>query len=481
MRRHWGAWMLLLGACSSETGNEPDAVDAGANLRDAGSDARADAKPDAKAPARVDGVTLRANVKAITRASDALPGVFIPPYVSCAPPRDGEPAGKGPDGKVCTNVAISGSTEPGRHFPDYGSCDIVITQRPFWSVPPAAESKPDDPRLDDPAYLKELGWVSSQIEASGCVCCHDSKVLGKQAGEWDIRLGPLWLDSLSDTGLALFAGLADSSVLGAYHAKDNNGFERDVTGIPSDDSARMQKFMLQELARRGISEDQARAVPPFGGPIYANRVAVPTACGAGEGVTPDGTIVWNGADARYLYVMREESDNPGVPPNLDLPEGTLFRLDVLASQPALASGVPYGTTPPGSFQFFPEAERAPKLVAGTRYHLYVLEDVGLPLANCLFRFGDELPVASGDAGVPDSAVPSPDAGGCTLPAAGFGATCKSDGDCPCAADYCALMPGQKTGYCTKTGCKEDATVCPNNWSCFDLSLFAASLPSICTK
>jgi hypothetical protein len=95
------------------------------------------------------------------------------------------------------------------------------------------ESKPDDPRLSDEAYLAELAWVTEQVEASGCVCCHDSKVLGKQAGEWDIRLGPLWLDSLPDTGLALFAGLADSSTLGAYHPEDNNGFNRDITGIPS--------------------------------------------------------------------------------------------------------------------------------------------------------------------------------------------------------------------------------------------------------
>ena len=28
-------------------------------------------------------------------------------------------AGDGPDGQVCTNVAISGSTEDGRYFPDY--------------------------------------------------------------------------------------------------------------------------------------------------------------------------------------------------------------------------------------------------------------------------------------------------------------------------------------------------------------------------
>ncbi|HEX5661826.1 MAG TPA: hypothetical protein VFX59_31760, partial [Polyangiales bacterium] len=323
MQRRLGACLVLLGACSESGGSEPEIEDA--RVRDAAPDAtRADASVDAAIA--IDGLTLRTDVEAIERADQALPGVFIPPYVSCEAPKDGKP-GLGANGEVCTNVAISGSTEPGRKFADYASCDVVMTQRPFWSVPPWAESKPDDPRLSDQPYLDELAWVTSQIEATGCVCCHDSKVLGKQAGEWDIRLGPLWLDSLSDTGLALFAGLADSSVLGAYPPAENYGFNREITGIPSDDSARMQKFMLAELTRRGISEDEARAVPPFGGPIYANRVAVPTECGPGEGVAPDGRIVWNAAAARYVYVMRADSENPGVPPNLDLPEGTLFRLD----------------------------------------------------------------------------------------------------------------------------------------------------------
>ncbi|HEY6878795.1 MAG TPA: hypothetical protein VI299_12285, partial [Polyangiales bacterium] len=214
--------------------------------------------------------------------------------------------------------------------------------------------------------------------------------------------------------------------------------------------------------------------------------APPVACAA-EGVTPEGRIVWTGGDARYVYVMREESENPGVPPNLDLPEGTLFRLDVLASDPPVASGVPYGTTPAGTFQMYPERERAPELVPGTRYHLYVLADVAVPLVNCVFTFGEPIevePPKSPDAGAPspDASTPAAtDGGTCTLPNDGFGATCKVDADCPCAANYCALMPGQKTGTCTKTGCKDDPSLCPSGYRCFDLSVFAANLPAICTK
>lgn len=487
----WGFWLGVLGACSSGgdgagTGAQQTERDAGATVQsDASASTRdaASAAPGSDATLSADRLTLRSDVQAITRAADALPGVFIPPWLSCQPPKAGEPPGQGPNGEVCTHVMISGCTEAGRKFADYASCDVVLTQRPFWSVPPAAESDPNDPRLGDQGYLDELAWVTSQVEATGCVCCHDSQVVGKQAGEWDIRKGPLWLDSLSDTGLALFAGLADSSVLGAYPASENNGFDRFVTGLPTTDSPRMKAFMLAELTRRGLTEDWARAVPPFGGPIYTNRVTPPTECGPGEGVAPDGTIVWNGAAARYVYVLDASSENPGVPPNLDLPDGTVFRLDVLASQPALASGVAYGTTPAGSFQAFPATERAPALVSGTRYHLYVLKDQGLPLANCLFTFGDELaspPTAiESDAGT--TAAPGGDAGTCALPDDGWGATCKTDGDCPCGANYCALMPGQSSGYCTKTGCKADPSLCPSGWSCFDLSLFAADLPAICTN
>jgi hypothetical protein len=493
--RPWLGFLVLAVASAAACGEDGPALAPSDTSRDAGRlepglDGSMSAAPPTASNA---GLTFRADIAPVLRAEDALEGTFIPPYRSCVEPLDDKP-GNGPDGKVCTNVAISGATEPGRYFPDYGSCDIVLTQRPFWSVPPAAASLPDDPRLDDAAYLAELGWVSEQIEATGCVCCHDSKQLGKQAGEWDIRLGPLWLDSLSDTGLALFAGLADSSSLGAYPAADNNGFERDVTGVMSTDAARMKAFMLAELARRGISEDEARAAPPFGGPIYTNRVTKPKPCAAGEGVTKDGEIVWRGGPARYVYVGSAEGDNPGVPPNLDLPDDTLLRLDVLPSQPPVASGVAYGSTPAGTFQSFPESTPAEPLTVGQTYHLTVLRDVGLPIANCTFKFGDEVPavevprpaqpLASQDGGVSES-----DGGGtmpvaCTLAggdAEGWGAPCKESVDCTCAANYCALQPGKAEGYCSKTGCKDDPSVCPGDWTCFDISMFAPGQPAVCTK
>jgi hypothetical protein len=233
----------------------------------------------------------------------------------------------------------------------------------------------------------------------------------------------------------------------------------------------MQAFLQRELARRGMTEEQARAVPPFGGPIYANRVAKPEDCSTkGMGVDPELGVQFGGAPARYVYVLADGSDNPGVPPNLDLPQGTLWRLDVLPSAAPVASGLRYGTTPGGSFQALPERGAAPELERGKRYQLYALADVGLPLANCQFTFGEPV--------VPAPATPPPAASSCD--AGGFGASCQGDADCSCEADYCAKMPGQSSGTCTVTGCKAQPSVCPQGYGCFDLSQFASGLPSICT-
>jgi hypothetical protein len=362
----------------------------------------------------------------------------------------------------------------------------VLTQRPFWPVPPAGESDPNDPRLQDAAFLDELEWAKEQIEASGCVCCHDSRQNDGQVGQWDISHEPIWLDTISDSGLALFAGFADSSVLGAYPPEQNHGFDRTATGIPTTDTERMRAFVVAELTRRGITEDEARAVAPFGGPIYTNQVAVPQACGEGVGIDQNGIVHWTGGDARYLYVMEQSSKNPGVPPNLDLPEGTLFRLDVLASQEPIESGVQYGTAPEGAFQRVPTSGEAPELERDTRYHLTVLRDVGVPIANCIVTFGDAVSTPELDAAVDDrDASADPDASvpdtctGANADDQGFGAPCTTDAQCTCAADYCALMPGQATGYCTFTGCVEDASVCPTDSSCFDVSIFQPGAPAIC--
>jgi hypothetical protein len=431
-------------------------------------------------------LTYRADVAPVTDPAAAMPGVFIPPFLDCRDSQDGKP-GEGPDGKVCTHVAISGCTEAGRYFPDYADCAVVRTQRPFWVEAPANEPDPDDPRLDDPAFMGELAWMTQQLEASACTCCHDSRVNDGKTGQWDIHHGPIWLDTLSDDGLALFIGLADSSALGAYPADDNHGFDRTQTGVPTNDTARMKAFLAKELERRGISREQAAAVPPFGGPIFANK-SMPTEPCRGQGVDPSGKLQLGAAKVRYVYVMNDGAANPGVPPDQDLPDGTLWRLDVLASAAAISGELAYATTPEGTFQVQPADQPAPALERGTRYELYALQDVGLPVINCSFTFGEALGTPAAVSGTA-SAPAWTGASGSTCDAAssrGFGAACSTSGAdaeaCPCApAGYCALMPGQTQGYCTATDCKSNPSLCPSGWSCFDLSAFDPSLPAICAK
>lgn len=491
-------WILaaatyLVVACTENTGNLPQASHDASHSALDGLDAGADGTGDHTA-----GLTFGSSVHPITSVDQALPGTFIPPFEDCRAPLDGDTASRA-DGKVCTNVAISGCTEPGKYFPAYASCDVVRRQRPYWPAPPANVSSGDDARLRDETFLRESAWASEQIGASGCACCHDGRVIAPS--QWDISLGALWIDSLSSSGLALFAGLADSSVLGAYPPAANHGFDREKVGVPSTDPERMKAFALSELQRRGLSEEWARAVQPFGGPIYTNSVKPPEPCAAGQGIAVDGSVHWTGGPARYVYVLSPGSKNPGVPPNLDLPQGTLWRLDVLASAPPLESGVRFGTTPAGSFQAHPPASRAEPLGDGMTYQLVALRDVGLPLVNCLFQYGAAVADAPDAAAVsmPDAAVygPYPEAGApgdaspdtemCTLAggdARGFGAPCADTtqhSDCPCAADYCSKSPFDSQGYCSVTGCKEDPSVCPAGWTCFDVSVFAPGQPSVCTK
>ena len=303
----------------------------------------------------------------------------------CVPPIEGEPAGAGPDGEVCTWQAISGATEEGRYFADYADCSAVLTQRPYWGASASADTAPDDPRLSDPTWVAEYEWVTDQVEASACICCHSTtEAPDGEASGWYIEAGPIWTDTFDDDGMAMMAGWVDSSVFGAFEAEDNNGFSRERAGSPTTDEDRMIAFFEGELARRGLTRDDFVDTPPFGGPLYDQLEYVPDACADGLGVAADGTITWAGGDARYVYVLEADANPPGVPPNLDLPEGTVWRLDVDWTADPVASGLTYGDTLPDTWQRWPEDGSAPELMAGETYYLYVLADIYLPLTRCLF-------------------------------------------------------------------------------------------------
>lgn len=311
--------------------------------------------------------------------------VFLPPELVCVEPLEGEPAGNGPNGQVCTWQLISGATEEGRNFEDYASCDVVRTQRPYYAYPRPDDAEKEDARLQNPAYVTELNWVKSQIKSTACVCCHASTLTPSGVSNWDIDQPNNFMNGFYPSGLALGANWVNSEALGAFPAAENNGFDREISGFPSTDPERMREFFLGELRFRGLTQEDFAEARPFGGPLYDQIYYEPGACGAGTGIGTDGTITWDGGPARYIYFLEEGSKSPTVPPNLDTPIGTIWRLDVRPEGAPLASGtVQFGVVPAGASQVIPTSG-APTLVSGQTYYLYVSADVGLPVTRCLFQ------------------------------------------------------------------------------------------------
>ena len=72
----------------------------------------------------------------------------------------------------------------------------------------------------------------------------------------------------------------------------------------------MLAFFAAELSYRGKTEADFVDTPPFGGPLYDQLIYEPSECENGEGVEPDGTIVWTGGLARYVYVLAADSQSP---------------------------------------------------------------------------------------------------------------------------------------------------------------------------
>lgn len=316
--------------------------------------------------------------------------VFQQPEYVCKDPLPGEPAGQGPNGQVCTWSAIAGATEPGRSFDAYGNCDMVRTQRPYYPVPAATTAADADPRLDDPAYAAENAWVKAQVEASACVCCHSTRA-PKGTSNWYVESGPNWLNSFFPRGLAMGAGWIDTVGFGAFPPEENNGFSRATpedpnhSAFPTTDDARMRRFFEGELAHRGLTRADFAGQTYGAGPLDAQRFYVPSACQLGERIEADGTIHWYGGQARYLLVMAATAASPGVPPNLDTPPETLWRIDVdwRAGTPIASGTVKYGVLPDGLAQRVPLMGAPAPLEKGKPYYLYVLQDVAIPITRCL--------------------------------------------------------------------------------------------------
>jgi hypothetical protein len=315
---------------------------------------------------------------------------FQQPVLTCVDPKPGEPPGLSEGGKVCTWEMISGATEPGRSFNDYASCDRVRTQRPYYAVPPAQNAEREDPRMKDAAYAAEVTWVRSQVEATACVCCHSTRA-PKGPSNWFVESPGNFINSFNPRGLAMGAGWINTVGFGAYPRERNNGFSRASPEHPEEsifvttDPDRMARFFQSELFQRGFKRENFTDQPYGAGPLDDQRLYRPTACTKGEGVDAEGLLQWRGGKARYVYVLEQESTSPTVPPNLDLPEGTLWRLDVPAEGTGVESGtVRYGAVPASMSQRFPASGQPPALTRGRTYYLYVLADIIVPITRCLF-------------------------------------------------------------------------------------------------
>jgi len=203
---------------------------------------------------------------AIDDSVSSIP-VFQQPERVCREPLPGEPPGLSDGGLVCTWQAVSGCTEENRRFSDYADCSVVISQRPYYPAPEDPRKAEPDERMNDAAYLAELGWVKKQVLSSSCSCCH-GKDAPSGASNWDIDTEGNFANGFHDRGVAMGAGWIRSVGFGAYPPAENNGFHRptpeqpDGTIFPSTDPERMRQFWLAEATRRGMAEADWAATWP---------------------------------------------------------------------------------------------------------------------------------------------------------------------------------------------------------------------------
>lgn len=305
-------------------------------------------------------------------------------------PLEGEAPGQSAGGQVCTWAQMSGCTEEGRAFDDYASCDDVRTQRPYAAVPPNDTQPADDRRLNEPAYASEVDWVKSQLSSCACVCCHQSSIAPEGAAIFDLDAPGNFANTFTDWGIGFGARAFDSSLLGTYEAADNNGFSRKVAGLPSTDEPRMKAFFVRELEHRGLTVTDFADELPAPSVFYDQATYEPVPCAEGKGVDVDGVARWQGGRARYLSVLKAGSDNPGVPPNLDEPAGTLWKIDTVPPAIPMKTGeVRFGVQPEGTRAACPDDGAPAPLVDGDLYLLYVQADVGVPVTRCLFTAGSD--------------------------------------------------------------------------------------------
>jgi len=319
---------------------------------------------------------------------------FPVPEQICTDPIEGEPPGLSEGGQVCTWQIVSGATEEGRRFSDYADCSVIQRQRPYSPVDPNPLVNEPDSRMEDPTYVAELDWVRGQLQASACDCCH-SAMAPSGASVFNSDFDGNMANMFNDRGIAMGAGWISTEGFGTYQPEENNGFWRSspddphLSAIPTTDPERMIAFFEGEASHRGLNKADFEGDSYGAGPLDVQRFYEPEACSTQEGIDKDGVIYWLPGKVRYLWVLKKGSLSPTVPPNMDTPDGTLWRIDLPMEGSPVASGtITYGEVPEGMSQAYPTDGSPEALVEGEEYYLYAAADIMYPISRCVFTYGD---------------------------------------------------------------------------------------------
>lgn len=138
---------------------------------------------------------------------------------------------------------INGTCAPeGQAYQDVYTCEGVVGPCGEGDSPGASAAVEEDlTRLDDPDY----DWAKAQVDACSCVCCHTTD--GVAAHVWSVDFEPVWTDSIPTDVLGrVLEGGRDNRL----RPNDNNGFDREVSNIPSTDGGRLIEYLQREMDRR---------------------------------------------------------------------------------------------------------------------------------------------------------------------------------------------------------------------------------------
>ncbi len=292
----------------------------------------------------------------------------------------------------CVWQSVVATVPEGYRFTDLSDCDEVFTQAPSWFVEPGQRYVSDPVLLEDAAFVEELKWVQSQVESSGCACCHASAANSGNTSGFDVSAPAIWTDTIENYQLAMISGrLPDHILFGALDADVNHGFSRESTMFPSTDPERMQAFFNAEFERRnGTPEEEVEGQAALD--TFFDRLKEPFSdcVNPWQGIV-DGRVIWDGDDEiRQFYVLKTDAETPGFPPNRDQPEGTVWAIYVNPDQNPIPSGtIELGTVPEGAYQAVPADGSPPVFTPGETYRLYATPDFQLIRSiSCTITFSD---------------------------------------------------------------------------------------------